>query len=167
MISELVEEYWEEVGVKTSINPVDRAYLITCFAGGTYMVNPWAFDSSAECAIAAGMNPYIKGWPWAPQWQTWWDTKGEKGEEPPEEVKRMFSLADEIPFLSEEERNKALKEIFDTWAENVWRIGTVGMVPKPAVTNINLGNVNTDTYTDNASVGCGTFNRIYQFFWKK
>ena len=167
LISELVKGYWEDVGVKTSINPVDRSYIMTCFAAGTYMVNPWAFDGSAECAVAAGMCGYIKGWPWAPQWQTWWNTKGKEGEEPPEEVKKMFSLADEIPYLSPEERNKALKEIFDIWAKNVWRIGTIGMVPKPAITNINLGNVNTNTYTDNASVGCGTFNRIYQFFWKK
>ncbi len=165
--SELVKEYWEEIGIKTVVNPVDRSYLMTLFDAGKHMIVPWAFDGSAEGAVAIGMNPYIKGWQWAPQWYTWGITKGEKGEEPPEKVKRMFSLYDKVPYLPKEERNKALTEIFDIWAENVWRIGTVGMMPKPAITNVNLGNVNTNTYTDNASVGCGTFNRIYQLFWKK
>ncbi len=69
--------------------------------------------------------------------------------------------------FQDEERNKTLTEIFDIWAENLWKIGVVGMVPLSAIAKINLKNVNTGTFTANASVGCGNFNRLYQLFWKK
>ncbi len=164
---ELIKEYWEEVGIDVSIKPAGRAYLNTCYTAGTYMMSLWVMDGTAEISFAAGITPWFKGFWWAPQWVTWWNTKGESGKEPPEDVKKMWSLCDEIPYLPKEERNKVLKEVCDIWAENLWRIGIIGMVPKPAVTNIKLGNVNAATYTDNASVGCGTFNRLYQLFWKK
>ncbi len=163
---ELTKEYWEEVGVKTTIKPGERMYLVTCVAAGTYMVTPLGFPSTAEFAIAAGMCQQIKGNEWAPQWHAWWNTKGESGEEPPDEVKRLFSLSDEIPYLPKEERNKALTEIFDIWAENLWQIGVVGLEPVPMITNINLKNVITDTYVG-ISTGFGVSDRLYQSFWKK
>ena len=164
--SELIKEYWEDVGIKTSINPVDRGYLYTLYAASTYMVSLWVFDA-VEAVLSTHSTFWFEGMWWATQWQTWWTSNGEGGEEPPEQAKRMFSLYDEVPFLPQEEKMAALTEICDIWAENLWEIGVIGMVPKPAVTSVELGNVNTHTYTDNASVGCGTFNRIYQLFWKK
>ncbi len=163
---ELMKEYWEEVGVKTTINSVDSAYLGTLWGAGKYMVSGWGFGATAESAVASGGLTDLYGHWFAPQWDIWWKTNGESGEEPPEEIKRVWGLYDEVPFMPEEERNKALIEIFDIWAENVWVMGIVGMLPFPAITNINLGNINTDTYTG-ASVGFGTFNRLYQAFWKK
>lgn len=88
-------------------------------------------------------------------------------EEPPEEVKRMFSLCDEVPYLPDEERDEAMKEIFDIYADSLFEIGVIGMVPLPVITNINLRNVNTDTATIDPSVSCGTLCRLYQLFWKK
>ena len=130
------------------------------------MVSLWVFDA-VEAVLSTHSTFWFEGMWWATQWQTWWQSNGEGGEEPPEQAKRMFSLYDEVPFLPQEEKIEALTEICNIWSENLWEIGVIGMVPKPCITNINLGNVNTDTYTDNASVGCGTFNRIYQLFWKK
>ncbi len=164
--SELLKEYWEDVGIKTAVRPVEIAYMFTNFLAGTYMVAPWVFDVCTEWALAAAMNIHIKLVLSAPQWWNWWNTKGEKGEEPPDELKRMWSLYDEVAYLPEEERNKALKEIFDIWAEGLWMIGTVGRIARPAIANINLGNVYTDNYTG-ASVGVGNYNRLYQLFWKK
>ncbi len=165
--SELIKEYWENVGVKTAVTPVDRVYLMTLWATGNYMVSVWGFEGAAECAIAPGMNFYVKGSPWGPLWMTWWNTEGESGEEPPEDVKRMFSLYDEVPYLPKEERNKALQEIFDIWGEGLWDIGVVGEVPRIGITNINLKNAKNFLYTECSSVGNGTLNRLYQAFWKK
>ncbi len=165
-MAELIKEYWEDVGVKTSINPIDNVLLGERRTSGQYMVSNWGFGNTAEPAVAAGGLGYLYGTWWSPQWMAWWNTKGETGEEPPDEVKRMWSLYDEVPYLAPEEKYQALQEVFDIWAENVWYFGTVGMTPFPSVTNINLKNVCTDTYTG-ASVGFGTFNRLYQAFWKK
>ncbi len=165
--SELIKEYWENIGVKTSIKAVERGYLGTLMSAGNFMVSPWGFGNGAPFAIEAGMNNFIRGERWGYLWLTWWNTKGESGEEPPDQVKRLLFLLDEVPYLSKEESDKALKEVFDIYADNVWEIGVVGMTPLPVIVNINLRNVNTDTVTTDPSVGNGTFNRIYQFFWKK
>ncbi len=164
--SEMTKEYWEDVGIKISIKPAERMYLMTCLAAGTHMIFPWGFTNAAEYAIAVGANQFIKGWGWAPLWRSWWDTNGESGEEPPEQVKRMWSLYDEVPYLPEEEKNKALEEIFDIWAENVWQVGVIGIGQVNVITNINLRNVLTGGYIG-TSTGLGTFWRLYQFFWKK
>ena len=78
----------------------------------------------------------------------------------------MLELYREVPFMGPEEQAAALIEIWDIWEEGLWRIGTIGMVPKPGIVRNGLGNVDTNTYTDNADVGIGTFNRHYQFYWK-
>ncbi len=167
LLYELVKEYWEEVGVKTTVNPLENAYLHSLWYAGKYMISSWGFGATAEPAVAAGMlSGYLSGRAWAPQWEAWWQTNGEKGEEPPDEVKRIWSLYDEVPYLSEEESSKALQEVFDIWADNLWYLGIVGMISTPSITNINLKNVDTDTYTG-MSVGYGTYNRLYQAFWKK
>ncbi len=165
--SELIKGYWEAVGIKTFVKVGSQSYLATCFAAGTYMIGTWGTGQTAESVIATGMNTRIKGHFFARQWMTWWNTKGEKGEEPPEEAKRMWSLYDEAPFLSDEEKNKALQEVFDIWAENIWEIGTVAWIPLPAIANVNLGNVDTDSYPCAFDIGLGVLNRIYQLFWKK
>ncbi len=167
LLYELVKEYWEEVGIKTSLNPVEDSYLFVLFAAGDFMVSSWGFGATAEPAVAAGMlGSYLYGDFWAPLWDDWWDTNGESGEEPPDEVKRMWFLYDGVPYLSEEERGKVLQEVFDIWADNLWYLGVVGMISTPSITNINLKNIDIDTYTG-MSVGYGTYGRLYQAFWEK
>ncbi len=165
--SEIIEEYWENVGVKTTISPVDRAYLMTLWAAGAHMISIWDFTSAAQATVTSGMNTFVRGEAWGPLWQTWWNTKGESGEEPPEQVKRMFSLYDEVPYLPEKERDEALTETWDIFAEGLWQIGVVGEVPRIGITSIDLKNASNFPYTECVDVGNGTFNRLYQAFWKK
>ena len=69
--------------------------------------------------------------------------------------------------IAPEGKKKALQEIFDIWGEGLWDIGVVGEVPRIGITNINLKNAKNFLYTECSSVGNGTFNRLYQAFWKK
>ena len=164
-MSELCKEYWDAVGIRTIINATDRTLMNQQFASGEFMIAGWAMDGASELPVAIGTNPYIAGWQWAPQWNAWYNSNGATGQEPPENVKRMFELAKQMPFLSPEEQKKAGAEIWDIWAEGLWRIGTIGLVPKPGIYKTNLKNVDTNTYTDNSDIGIGTFNRHYQFYW--
>ncbi|GAI04229.1 unnamed protein product, partial [marine sediment metagenome] len=166
--SELIKEYWGEIGVQGFVKPVDRNYLMTSWAAGTQMVTPWAFNSAAEAAFAIGLSgESIYGRLWGVQWRAWWTTDGESGEEPPEDIKRMWSLYEEAAFLPVEERNEALKEVLDIYGDNLFEIGIIGMVPTPVITNINLKNIDTDAYAVSPAIGIGTLNRLYQAFWKK
>ena len=38
----------------------------------------------------------MRGWQWSPDWAAWLDTDGEQGAEPPEDVKRLRVLRDQI-----------------------------------------------------------------------
>ncbi|MEW6581045.1 MAG: ABC transporter substrate-binding protein [Chloroflexota bacterium] len=165
-MSELIKEYWDAIGVRTIVTPTDRTLMTEQFGSGEYMVSGWAMDGAAELAVAIGVNGYLQAWQWAPQWNTWYASRGAQGEEPPADVKRMLELYREVPFMAPDDQQAALTEIWDIWKEGLWRIGTIGMVPKPGIVRNGLGNVDTNTYTDNADVGIGTFNRHYQFYWK-
>ncbi len=166
--SELIKEYWGDVGIKVAVKPVDRNYHHQLVNSGQHMITLWDFNNAAEFSLMAGTNyENIPGVFWAPLWRMWWLTNGEGGEEPPDEVKRMWSLHDSLLTLSKEEASKVLTEVFDIFAENLWEIGIIGLVPTPGLTNVNLGNVDMDAYTTSTDVGNGTLNRLYQLFWKK
>jgi peptide/nickel transport system substrate-binding protein len=164
-MSELIKEYWDAVGVRTIIRATDRTLMNEQFDSGEFMVAGWAMDGASEGSTALGVNSYLRGWQWAPQWYAWLNSGGEQGTEPPENVKQMQLLYDKVATMSPEEQTEALVSIWDTWKEGLWRIGTIGLVPKPGIYRRGLNNVDTNTYTDNADVGIGTFNRHYQFFW--
>jgi peptide/nickel transport system substrate-binding protein len=166
-MAELLRGYWEAIGIRTTIKDTDRTLMGQQFSSGEFMIAGWAMDGAAEMAIKIGANAYLAGWQWAPQWNAWYNSNGAEGEEPPANVKRMFELYKGLPFMAEAEQTEALSEMFDIWQEGLWRIGTIGMVPKPAITRNGLGNVDENTFTDNADVGIGFFNRMYQFYWQE
>ncbi len=165
-ISELVRDYWQAVGIRTGVKDTERTLMGEQFDSGDFMVAGWAMDGVSEEAIKIGANGYISGQQWAPQWQLWYNSNGAQGEEPPAAVQRMFELYRNLPTMSEADQQTALTEIFDLWEKGLYRIGTIGLVPKPAVTRNGLGNVDENTFTDNASIGIGTYNRHYQFYWQ-
>jgi len=76
------------------------------------------------------------------EWENWYLTGGEKGEEPPEIIKRLFNLVDEwqTTFPGTEEYMKLEKEILNINVKNLFVIGAVGMVPKPVMIKNNLRN---------------------------
>jgi len=165
-MAELVKEFWDAIGIRTIVTATDRALMGEQFTSGDFMVSGWAMDGAAELPVAIGTNGYLQAWQWGPQWNAWYTSGGTAGEEPPDNVRRMLELYRDVPFISPEEQQAALTEIFNIWEEGLWRIGTIGMVPKPGIVRNGLRNVDTNTYTDNADVGIGTFNRHYQFYWE-
>ncbi len=165
-MGELMKEYWDAVGVRTVLRTTDRTLMGQQFTSGDFMIAGWAMDGAGELAVGIGGNRYLQAWQWGPQWNSWFDSQGEKGEKPPANVERMLTLYRQVPLLAAEEQKKALTEIFDIWKEGLWRIGTIGQVPKPGIVRNGLHNVDTNTYTDNADIGIGTFNRHYQFYWE-
>lgn len=165
-MAELIKEYWDALGIRTLVRATDRTLMNQQFDSGEYMVSGWAMDGASDLSVSIGTNSYLRGWQWAPQWNAWLNSGGTSGEEPPAEIAEMLTLYNQVPYMSDEDRAAALTTIFDTWAEGLWRIGTIGMVPKPGIYRVGLGNVDTQTFTDNADVGIGTFNRHYQFYWE-
>ena len=167
-ISELVKEYWDDVGVRTVLKVQNRELLGTRGGAGETQVYTWVVDGFSEYAFISGRGGnYLYSWTWAPLWQSWWTSDGESGTEPPAEMVEIFAKCESLPSLSPEEAELAAIEILDAFAENLWMIGTIGYVGKPIIANEKLGNINREAFADNADTGGVRNNWLEEVFFKK
>ena len=162
---ELVISYWKAIKINAVLKIVERQYLMELKASGEHMALAWVLDGASEVALLGGLTTHFSGWGWAPLWQSWFQTGGTSGIEPPDHYKEYVELGSSIPFLGGAEQESALRRVVSYFTENLYAIGTVGTIPKPGIVNNNLRNVAMGTFTDNADIGCGTYNRLYQLYW--
>jgi peptide/nickel transport system substrate-binding protein len=166
-INELVREYWADIGIRMAPKVVERSLYWTRLGAGEMQINLWVLDAFTEYCLIPNQMSNLRAWWWAPEWWAWWDTGGESGEEPPEKIKEMLSLCDQIPSLPPEEMRKVAKQILDMEAEELWMVGTIGFIGKPAIAKIGLGNVNNEAPGDAWDV-CGSRAAwVEQIFWKE
>ncbi len=165
-ISEMVTSFWSDVGVRTTLKIDEWDLLWTRMDAGEMHAFTWVVDNIHTFPLLASKAHHWRmGW-FAPKWEQWFDTNEQEGEEPPDEVKRLYDLCEQIPFTPEDEVNPIMQEIFDMQAENLYAIGTIGYVGKPCLANVNLGNVDKEAFADNADIG-GTRNQWLElFYWK-
>lgn len=127
-LMELVRGYWEDVGIRATVRPEAGELWGARHEGGEH-------DLSARGAHFGGgpVHPTLNsntfalaGWQWAPDWALWMDTDGEQGVEPPEDVKRLREIREQIlSEPSEEARNEMIQEVFEIHMDNLWSIGLV------------------------------------------
>ena len=154
-VAELLENYWEAVGVQTLVaNPTMQLYLERSRAG-ELDVGIWTLDRVAES------RAYLPGWNkwdisdagqrvffgWANDWGLWYETRGEQGEEPNEDVAAFFNAMEQWQLATtEEEYLTRAQEVWDMQAENLFLIGTVADVRIPIVVGNRIGNVPEEMY---------------------
>lgn len=142
-VGELVIDYWEVLGIKTTFKTLD---------GGLWGARRAANELEASIAhnISFEMlrfNPTVEAqwlssnW-WGHLWYLWDDTDGKEGEEPPVVVKRFLELRDIITTTpSLQVRQETLNQLLRLFAENLFVIPIVAEVPYPLIVAENLGNV--------------------------
>lgn len=147
---ELVRQNWMALGLKIDIKTMDRALYWERAIGNQVQMAVWGMDR--------GLEPYVdpiyllpfdnRSW-WAPEWGVWYHEGGAKGEEPPAEVRQVQQLYDEFKASIEPARQVEIgKEIVRLHAENVWMIGTAGMVPAIGVVKNSFRNVPEEVVSD-------------------
>ncbi len=166
-ICELVRQHWAEVGIRMLPKLQERSLYWTRLGAGEMQINLWCCDAFTEPCLIAGRANFLRASWWAPQWYTWWNTKGEGGEEPPSDIVELFELCDQIPHLPPEEAGEVMKQILSRQAEELWMVGTVGFMGRPAIAKVDLGNVNTEAIADTHDVGGTRMIWAEQIFWKK
>ena len=156
---ELIKEYWDAVGVQTELRPVERMLYFTRQSNSELDVGVWHQDAGLEGPLLASKNKTLNFGSTASlgqEWFNWWDSQGQSGEEPPEEVKWWFEGLDE--FVSLEQGSPAYiargQELFDWFTDQVHLIGTVNQIQQPFVVNSDLTNVPLDG-------GVYTFESLY------
>jgi len=142
-ISELVKEYWKAIGIDLTLKVVGWDMTTLWEANEIEMGAIWAWaivpevgDSFLVPTAWMVMNC------WCSEWNKWFKSKGEGGEEPPEEIKRIQQLwAKRQTTVDEEERIRLAKEVLRSQSENLWTIGIGGKSPHPVIVKNNLRNV--------------------------
>ena len=180
MVHELVKEYWEAVGLEVLLKASVRVWEPT----GMYLI-----DSEVNSGMMGGSKEfyqYISSefWVgWSVGWEAWMlasddvsagkktlaDFEGGElpGTEPPSHYKEYRS--NRIKRADSEygsaEYMELSQKMFDYLAEQVYLIGTVGMIPTCYIANKNIGNVPTGYTYVAESADC--FNYLSKFLFFK
>ena len=125
---ELVKSTWAEVGIRAVVKPQAGALWNAQHNAGDHDLSSRAshFGGGPVHPTLNGNLFALAGWQVAPQWALWMDTNGAEGFEPPEDVKRLREIREEILGEPSEEKQIALTmEALQIQMDNLWSIGLV------------------------------------------
>jgi peptide/nickel transport system substrate-binding protein len=121
---EIVRANWETVGIRTTLKPEERTlYFQRVTKNGEHMIGHWGY----ECVFpTVSSNRWFATslWDeWAHHWAEWYLNNGEKGIEPPPEVKRLQQIEEILQVtVDQDKRAKLWAEVIQNHAENLWII---------------------------------------------
>jgi peptide/nickel transport system substrate-binding protein len=144
-IAELVTSYWNAVGVKTNFKLIEIGLYNEIRNAGTQDVAAWALDITDIGDVSTGVTNLRPTWGaryGANQWQTWFNTDGADGMEPPDEIKELWDLAEQYlaaPYLSDEQITLG-KEFYTKSFQGLYQIGTIQRPPQPLLFKQDLKN---------------------------
>ncbi|HML46556.1 MAG TPA: ABC transporter substrate-binding protein [Clostridia bacterium] len=163
-MGEMVSEMWTAVGVKTTLKQQERSFARERFMTNEREVQCFTFDSVAEPTLIAGnfdkMRPPFASdeLGFAPLWHSWYDSAGEKGEEPPASVQALREkMLAQVRMVQGSPEYLALgTEILTEFTEQLYYIGLT-VAPRVIILSRDLGNTPTD------GIFAGDYNFWYPF----
>ncbi len=126
-IAELYKGYWKAIGIEMVNKSISFALFGAILESGKYDIVTYASNLGGR-----PMNPLTRGAVFplttdfgvAPKWGLWFVSEGEKGEEPPEDLKRIMKIREEALSEPSEEKRIALTiEALKIFDENLWLVG--------------------------------------------
>jgi peptide/nickel transport system substrate-binding protein len=139
---ELVAQYWDAVGVRTTMNLVERSLWTTRMTAGDHDVGGYDIATLLWSIDPLWYVPISELSYFAPLFGIWYATQGQGGEEPPPTIRRLRELYDQMVITVDAEENLELgREIMRLHDENVWIMGTVQAPFQPVIVSNNLVNV--------------------------
>ena len=169
-ILELIAPSWLKVGIKVFGKPSQRDVLRNrIFTGSTLMS---IYNGLENGLLSVDLPPteftpvsqYLLQWP---MWGQYFDTNGNAGEavDLPEAQRLMELYADWTRAASRPARARAWKEILQIYADQVYSLGLVAMVPQPVARRKNLMNVpDNGVYNWDPGAQLGVY-RMDAFYW--
>ncbi|MCY4022121.1 MAG: ABC transporter substrate-binding protein [Anaerolineaceae bacterium] len=144
-IAELTADYWNAVGVKTNFKLIDSGLYTELRNGNQVDVAAWGHDIVDIGEVATGLTNLRPRWGARASgrlWQDWFNSDGESGMEPPEDIKALWDLGErylQAPYGSELYYELG-NEFYDTHFEALYMIGTIQRPPQPLLFKTNLRN---------------------------
>ncbi|MFW5985898.1 MAG: ABC transporter substrate-binding protein [Halanaerobiales bacterium] len=145
---ELVVDYWKDVGIDVELKQINTSLQHERAHGNQMDMTLWHGDKLSDL-MYPNTVPYLipvgETWFETCMWRKWvqyYVTEGEKGWEPPREIKDLQQTWEEVVSTADEDKRIELgKKILEANAENLWTIGTVGLAPFPMIVSNELKNV--------------------------
>jgi peptide/nickel transport system substrate-binding protein len=144
---ELVIAHWREVGLSINSRQISGSLKNIRARAGLMDMSLWHADRNADILFPIEPFWYVpmhigqETNHWA-EWSRWYRSDGERGWEPPPEVKQLIAWWEILRRTTDEaERIEAGKNILRSQAENIWAIGIIGLGPHPVIVRDDLHNV--------------------------
>lgn len=161
-VAEMACEYWNAVGVKVTLKQQERSYYLERGINNERQMQAFTLDSVAEFNLRSMSFSRLR--PGAAYddlefmrlYKDWWDSNGERGEQPPEDVQQLYEDCLRFGTLSDDDPEYASlgESILQRISDQCWMIG-ITVSPRMIVISNRLGNTPTE----------GTFANDYSF-WK-
>jgi len=164
---QMICDQWQAIGIRGVPKEEDRSLFTQRGRANEHDASIWTID---RCATPLGnphwFHPHEGGYGWAELYAQWYNSSGRDGEEPPEEIKRQFALYDQMKGATPDELPGLAEQYFDNWHDNLWVIGTVGVLPHLVVVKNKFRNVPEDAVSDVRQNTPANTN-VEQYFWKQ
>ena len=155
-----IADHLKQVGIKVDYKQIDPNLLWERLAaneiGGRYdwnRANTWGLRHN---------HGYLPLDSWAPLWVDWVGTGGETGEEPPDWIKELYTIGEEIMATAPgtAEADAAADKLYDWYYENIPYFIVIDGPVYPPMINNRIGNVPTGGYGHANS-------RVWKVFYDK
>lgn len=163
---ELIAQWWNDVGVRTEVEAMTRDVFWPRQGANESMISTWTTDRGLVPMVDPIYQfPFDERSWMAPAYGTWFKSGGAQGIEPTAEFKAMMDLYDEYKTSIDPARQLEIcQDIVRNATENLWTIGTVGLVPNPVVVKNNFMNVSASHTADWIIMTPGTMDPAHFYF---
>jgi peptide/nickel transport system substrate-binding protein len=163
---ELISQWWNEIGVRTEVESMTRDVYWPRAGANEVMVATWTTDRGLVPMVDPIYQfPFDERSWMAPAMGMWYKTGGAEGMEPSAELRQAMDLYDEYKATIDPARQTEIcKSIVRLATENLWTLGTVGMVPNPVVVKNNFMNVAENHTADWIIMTPGTMDPAHFYF---
>jgi peptide/nickel transport system substrate-binding protein len=136
---EFITRYWTAIGIEVKFKQVDQALYGQHLLANDLDIGTWGAGGPSE-AVSHARFPIRLAPPWhwrdccalaGIPWYDWWDSNGEKGEEPPEIIKELYSLVEawQAEPIGSERYVELGRELVRINGENIWYNVVTGSTP--------------------------------------
>jgi peptide/nickel transport system substrate-binding protein len=138
-VFQLAVDYWLEVGIKLDYKSVERNVTHDSTMNNDLLFSTWNGDevgsvllgSRPKFLVPAGSDESCAG----QAWTLWYTSNGEKGEEPPAEIKQLYEWHTNWTQTGDPQY---MDNMLKFQAENLMTVGTLVGVPNPVIFNKDL-----------------------------
>lgn len=129
-VAEVMAQGWEDIGLQATLVPTPGELMTERRLTGDYTAFIDTVNFGGQPPIIAALRgepmPISTSWKVNPPWAQWLMSGGAEGEEPPDDVKRLYEIFEEFIAEPDAQRRFELEqEMYAIHNENMWMFGAL------------------------------------------